>query len=264
MLIDSHCHLDRLDLGAYDNDLNKALDYARERGVKHMLCVGITIDKFDDVRAIAEAHDDISCSVGIHPLYDAVSETDVDLLVEKSKHPKVVAIGETGLDYFYNKDPENHKLQQESFRKHIRAAREANLPVIVHTRDARQDTIEILREEKAEECGGVLHCFTESLEMAQAALELGFYISFSGIVTFRNAEELREVCRQIPLDRLLIETDSPYLAPVPYRGKTNQPAYVKEVGQFVADLHHISYEQLCEITANNYKMLFDKSVVTIA
>lgn len=263
MLIDSHCHLDRLDLGAYDNDLNKALDYARERGVKHMLCVGITIDKFDDVRAIAEAHDDISCSVGIHPLYDAVSETDVDLLVEKSKHPKVVAIGETGLDYFYNKDPENHKLQQESFRKHIRAAREANLPVIVHTRDARQDTIEILREEKAQECGGVLHCFTESLEMAQAALELGFYISFSGIVTFRNAEELREVCRQIPLDRLLIETDSPYLAPVPYRGKTNQPAYVKEVGQFVADLHHISYEQLCEITANNYKMLFDKSVVTI-
>ncbi len=263
MLIDSHCHLDRLDLGAYDNDLNKALDFARSRGVKHMLCVGITLDKFDDVRLIAEAHDDISCSVGIHPLYDAVSEADVDLLVEKSKHPKVVAIGETGLDYFYNKDPENHKLQQESFRKHIRAARQANLPVIVHTRDARQDTIDILRGEKAQECGGVLHCFTESLEMAQAALELGFYISFSGIVTFRNAEELREVCRQIPLDRLLIETDSPYLAPVPYRGKSNQPAYVKEVGQFVADLHHISYEELCEITANNYKMLFDKSVVTI-
>lgn len=264
MLIDSHCHLDRLDLGAYDNDLNKALDFARSRGVKHMLCVGITLDKFDDVRLIAEAHDDISCSVGIHPLYDAVSEADVDLLVEKAKHPKVVAIGETGLDYFYNKDPDNHKLQQDSFRKHIRAARQAKLPVIVHTRDARQDTIDILREEKAEECGGVLHCFTESLEMAQAALELGFYISFSGIVTFRNAEELRDVCRQIPLDRLLIETDSPYLAPVPYRGKSNQPAYVKEVGQFVADLHHISYEKLCEITANNYKMLFDKSVVTIS
>lgn len=261
MLIDSHCHLDRLDLGAYDNDLNKALDYARERGVKHMLCVGITIDKFDDVRMIAEANDDISCSVGIHPLYDAVSEADVDLLVEKSRHPKVVAIGETGLDYFYNKDPENHKLQQESFRKHLRAARQANLPVIVHTRDARQDTIDILREEKAQECGGVLHCFTESLEMAQAALELDFYISFSGIVTFKNAEELREVCRHIPLDKLLIETDSPYLAPVPYRGKTNQPAYVKEVGQFVADLHHISYDELCEITSRNYQNLFSKSVI---
>ncbi|MHC9510436.1 TatD family hydrolase [Kangiella sp. M94] len=261
MLIDSHCHLDRLDLGAYDNDLNKALDYARERGVKHMLCVGITIDKFDDVRMIAEANDDISCSVGIHPLYDAVSEADVDLLVEKSKHPKVVAIGETGLDYFYNKDPENHKLQQESFRKHLRAARQVDLPVIVHTRDARQDTINILREEKAQECGGVLHCFTESLEMAQAALELGFYISFSGIVTFKNAEELREVCRHIPLDKLLIETDSPYLAPVPYRGKTNQPAYVKEVGQFVADLHHISYDELCEITSRNYQNLFRKSVI---
>ncbi len=261
MLIDSHCHLDRLDLGAYDNDLNKALDYARERGVKHMLCVGITIDKFDDVRMIAEANDDISCSVGIHPLYDAVSEADVDLLVEKSRHPKVVAIGETGLDYFYNKDPENHKLQQESFRKHLRAARQANLPVIVHTRDARQDTIDILREEKAQECGGVLHCFTESLEMAQAALELGFYISFSGIVTFKNAEELRDVCRNIPLDKVLIETDSPYLAPVPYRGKTNQPAYVKEVGQFVADLHHISYDELCEITSRNYQNLFSKSVI---
>lgn len=261
MLIDSHCHLDRLDLDAYDNDLNQALEFARSRGVKHMLCVGITMDTFDDVRTIAEAHDDISCSVGIHPLYDAVSDTDVDLLVEKSKHPKVVAIGETGLDYFYNKEPENHKLQQESFRKHIRAARQAKLPVIVHTRDARQDTIDILREEKAQECGGVLHCFTESLEMAQAALELGFYISFSGIVTFRNAEELREVCRQVPLDRLLIETDSPYLAPVPYRGKTNQPAYVKEVGQFVADLHHISYDELCEITSNNYKTLFSKSAI---
>lgn len=259
MLIDSHCHLDRLDLGAYDNDLNKALDFARSRGVKHMLCVGITLDKFDDVRLIAEAHDDISCSVGIHPLYDAVSEADVELLVEKAKHPKVVAIGETGLDYFYNKDPENHKLQQDSFRKHIQAARQAKLPVIVHTRDARQDTIDILREEKAEECGGVLHCFTESLEMAQAALELDFYISFSGIVTFRNAEELREVCRKIPLDRLLIETDSPYLAPVPYRGKSNQPAYVKEVGQFVADLHQIPFEELCSITSKNYQLLFNKS-----
>ncbi len=256
MLIDSHCHLDRLDLSQYDDDLNKALDFARAKGVGHMLCVGITMDKFQDVLSIAEAHDDISCSVGIHPLYDAVAETDVDLLVEKSQHPKVVAIGETGLDYFYNKTAENHVLQQMSFRKHIEAARIANKPVIVHTRDARQDTLDILREEKAEECGGVLHCFTESWEMAKAALDLGFYISFSGIVTFKNAKELREVCRKVPLDRLLIETDSPYLAPVPYRGKSNQPAYVKEVGQFVADLRQVSYEEICEITSSNFHQLF--------
>lgn len=256
MLIDSHCHLDRLDLAEYDNDLNKALAFARSRGVGHMLCVGITLDKFADVLAIAEANDDISCSVGIHPLYDAVSETDVDTLVEKSKHPKVVAIGETGLDYFYNKTAENHALQQQSFRKHIQAARQVNKPIIVHTRDARQDTLDILREEKAQDCGGVLHCFTETWEMAKAALDLGFYISFSGIVTFKNAEELREVCRKIPLDRLLIETDSPYLAPVPFRGKTNQPAYVKEVGQFVADLHHVSFDEICEITSNNFQKLF--------
>ncbi len=256
MLIDSHCHLDRLDLSAYDNDLNKALDFARSRGVGHMLCVGITMDKFADVLNIAEANEDISCSVGIHPLYDAVADTDVELLIEKSNHPKVVAIGETGLDYFYNKEASNHILQQNSFRKHIQAARQVNKPVIVHTRDARQDTLDILREEKAEECGGVLHCFTESWEMAKAALDLDFYISFSGIVTFKNASELRDVCRKVPLDRLLIETDSPYLAPVPYRGKSNVPAYVKEVGQFVADLHHISFDEICDITSNNFKSLF--------
>lgn len=256
MLIDSHCHLDRLDLTEYDNDLNKALAFARSRGVGHMLCVGITLDKFADVLAIAEANDDISCSVGIHPLYDAVSETDVDILVAKSKHPKVVAIGETGLDYYYNKTAENHALQQNSFRKHIQAAKQVNKPIIVHTRDARQDTVDILREEKAQDCGGVLHCFTETWEMAKAALDLGFYISFSGIVTFKNAEELREVCRKVPLDRLLIETDSPYLAPVPYRGKTNQPAYVKEVGQFVADLHRVNFDKICEVTSNNFKSLF--------
>ncbi len=256
MLIDSHCHLDRLDLSEYDNDLNKALDYARSRGVAHMLCVGITMDKFQDVLSIAEAHEDISCSVGIHPLYDAVADTDVELLVEKSNHPKVVAIGETGLDYFYNKTAENHALQQDSFRKHIQAAIQVNKPIIVHTRDARQDTLDILQEEKAVDCGGVLHCFTETWDMAKVALDLGFYISFSGIVTFKNASELRDVCRKVPLDRLLIETDSPYLAPVPYRGKSNQPAYVKEVGRFVADLHHVSYEKICETTAKNFSDLF--------
>ncbi|WP_223668835.1 TatD family hydrolase [Kangiella shandongensis] len=261
MLIDSHCHLDRLDLEPFDGKLEGALDNARENGVKHMLCVCITLDKFNDVLTIAQQHDDISCSVGVHPLYDGVKDTDTDALIENSKHPEVVAIGETGLDYFYHKDPENHKLQQKSFRKHIRAANEVGLPIIVHTRDAREDTLNILKEENAEKCGGVLHCFTESLEMAEEAMELGFYVSFSGIVTFKNAEELRETCRKIPLDKLLIETDSPYLAPVPHRGKSNQPAFVKNVGQFVADLHGLSYNKLCEITAKNYQTLFSKSKV---
>lgn len=261
MLIDSHCHLDRLDLEPFDGKLELALDKARENGVKHMLCVCITIDKFSDVLSIAQENDDISCSVGVHPLYDGVKDTDVDVLIEQSKHSKVVAIGETGLDYFYNKEPENHKLQQQSFRKHIQAANQVGLPLIIHTRDAREDTLKILKEENAQICGGVLHCFTESLEMAEEAMKLGFYVSFSGIVTFRNAEELRETCRKIPLDRLLIETDSPYLAPVPHRGQSNQPAFVKEVGQFVADLHGMTYQELCEITANNYKTLFNRSVV---
>ena len=264
MLIDSHCHLDRLDLEPFDGKLNNALEHARAQGVRHMLCVCITLDKFKDVFAIAEEHDDISCSVGVHPLYDGVKDTDIATLIEYSKHEKVVAIGETGLDYFYNKDPDNHKLQQDSFRKHIQAANQAELPLIIHTRDAREDTIQILKEENAKQCGGVLHCFTESLEMAEAAMELGFYISFSGIVTFKNAAELREVCRKIPLERILIETDSPYLAPVPYRGKSNIPSYVKEVGQFVADLHGLSYQELCQITAANYQTLFSKSKVQIA
>ncbi|PXF62740.1 TatD family hydrolase [Kangiella spongicola] len=262
MLIDSHCHLDRLDLEAFDGQLDGALSHAREQGVKHMLCVCISMDKFQDVLSIAEQHDDISCSVGVHPLYDGVKDTDVEDLVTKAQHPKVVAIGETGLDYFYNKEPENHILQQQSFRKHIQAANQANLPIIVHTRDAREDTITILKEENAEKCGGVLHCFTESLEMAEAAMELGFYISFSGIVTFKNAEELRDVCRKVPLDKILIETDSPYLAPVPHRGKSNLPGYVKDVGQFVADLHGLSYQELCEITSTNYQRLFSKSKVS--
>lgn len=261
MLIDSHCHLDRLDLDPFDGKLDSALDAARHNGVKHMLCVCISLDKFNDVLSIAQQHDDISCSVGVHPLYDGVKDTDVEVLVEQSKHPKVVAIGETGLDYFYNKEPDNHKLQQDSFRKHIQAANQVGLPIIVHTRDAREDTLNILNEENAQKCGGVLHCFTESLDMAEEAMKLGFYVSFSGIVTFRNAEELRETCRKIPLDKLLIETDSPYLAPVPHRGKSNQPAFVKNVGQFVADLHGISYDELCQITAKNYQTLFSKSKV---
>lgn len=261
MLIDSHCHLDRLDLEPFDGKLDLALDNARESGVKHMLCVCITIDKFKDVLTIAQENDDISCSVGVHPLYDGVKDTDIGVLIEQSKHPKVVAIGETGLDYFYNKEPENHKLQQQSFRKHIQAANQVGLPLIIHTRDAREDTLTILKEENAQICGGVLHCFTESLEMAEEAMKLGFYVSFSGIVTFRNAEELRETCRKIPLDRLLIETDSPYLAPVPHRGQSNQPAFVKDVGQFVADLHGLTYQELCEITAKNYQQLFSSSRV---
>ncbi len=260
MLIDSHCHLDRLDPETCDGSLPAVLDAARARGIGHFLCVGINLQSFAGVRAIAEAHDDVSCSVGVHPLYDEISETCADRLVEAAVHEKVVAIGETGLDYYYVKDHGTHQQQQESFRLHIQAARRADLPVIIHTRDARPDTLQIMQEEGASECGGVLHCFTESWEMAKQAMDLGFYISLSGIVTFRNADALREVARKMPADRLLVETDSPYLAPVPHRGKSNQPAYVRDVAEFVAKLRGETLEDLAAYTTDNFWRLFPRAV----
>ncbi|GAB3107447.1 TatD family hydrolase [Aestuariicella hydrocarbonica] len=257
MLVDSHCHLDRLKLDKYDGDLNAALQAARERGVGKMLCVGISLDNRQAVTALAEAHTDVVASVGVHPLdVDAGLATEAQL-VEWGKHPKVVAIGETGLDYYYSDDSKD--IQQQSFATHLRAAGTAGLPVIVHTRDAREDTLNLIREHGNDESAGVLHCFTESWEMASAAMDLNYYISLSGIVTFKNAEELREVARKMPLDRLLVETDSPYLAPIPYRGKPNEPAFVREVAAFVADLKGISYEKLCEITGENFHRLFRKA-----
>lgn len=252
MFVDSHCHLDRLDLAALETDLAGALDAARARGVQHFLCIGVDLESLPAVLAVADAHDDVSASVGVHPLHLDALEPEIEKLMELAAHPKVVAIGETGLDYHY--DQEKPADQQRRFRKHIEAARRTGKPLVVHTRDARADTLALLREEGASR--GVLHCFTEDWDTARSALDLGFYISFSGIVTFANAKALREVARKVPLERLLIETDSPWLAPVPYRGKTNQPAYVVDVARAVAELRGMEVEELGEQTSANFRCLF--------
>lgn len=252
MYIDSHCHLDRLDLARLGTTLEGALDAARARGVGHFLCIGVDLESLPAVLAVAEANADVSASVGVHPLHLDSLEPEIERLVELAAHPRVVAIGETGLDYHY--DQEQPADQQRRFRKHIEAARRTGKPLVVHTRAARSDTIAILREEGAG--AGVLHCFTEDWDTAKAVLDLGFYISFSGIVTFANAADLREVARRVPADRLLIETDSPWLAPVPYRGKTNQPAYVVDVARAVAELRGLSPEALGDLTSANFRRLF--------
>ena len=254
LLTDSHCHLDRLDLSPYDGDLDAAIAAARARGVARMLCIGIDRSNAPTVIGIAERFDDIYASVGIHPLDLADTVEAVDALVALSDNERVIAIGETGLDYYYSE--EKKEAQQESFHNHLRASALTGKPSIVHTRDAREDTLAIIREASDPEVAGVLHCFTESLEMAKAALDLNFYISFSGIITFKNAADLREVVAHVPLERMLVETDSPYLAPVPYRGKKNEPKYVVEVAQCVADIKGISYEQVVEQTARNFDRLF--------
>ncbi|WP_308367227.1 MULTISPECIES: TatD family hydrolase [unclassified Microbulbifer] len=257
MLVDSHCHLDRLKLDKFDGDLDAVLQLARSRGVGKFLCVGISLENVDRVVDIAGRHEDVVCSVGVHPLDVDSGLADVDKLLELAQKPKVVALGETGLDYYYSTDTK--EIQQQSFTTHLQAAGRAQLPVIVHTRDAREDTIELIREHGSPEHAGVLHCFTESWEMAKAALDLNYYISLSGIVTFKNAGELRDVAQKLPLDRLLVETDSPYLAPIPYRGKPNIPAYVREVAEFIAELRGIPYEQLAEITTENFHRLFKRA-----
>lgn len=253
MFVDSHCHLDRLKLE--DGSLADTLDFARNRGVEHFLCVSVSVKEFDAMYDIVRQFDDVSVSCGVHPLHQEDACT-YEQLLEKASRPEVVAIGETGLDYFYSADTKEVQLQ--SFIDHIKVANALQKPLIIHTRDARQDTLDLLREYKAPGVKGVLHCFTESLEMAQAAMEMDFYISISGIVTFNSARELRDVVKAVPLDRLLIETDSPWLAPVPHRGKQNQPGYVVEVAEFIADLKGVSVDELARITTNNFYTLFDQ------
>ncbi len=254
MLIDSHCHLDRLDLAAHDGSLDAALEAARARGVSQFLCIGVSADNAAAVKGLAERYDDVHCSVGVHPLDLQPGESlALDWLLGELAHPRVVAIGETGLDYHY--EPEAAALQQQAFRLHLEAARLTGKPVIVHTREARADTLALLREAALPQAG-VLHCFTEDWEMARAALDLGFYISLSGIVTFRNADALREVARQVPADCLLVETDSPYLAPVPHRGKPNLPQYVREVAEFLAELRGVAFEDFARQTTDNFLRLF--------
>ena len=254
MVIDSHCHLDRIDLAPYGGDLSKAIEQARSRGVDRMLCVGIDMGNAEQVMTIAKDHDGVYASVGIHPMDIGKGTYDIDQLKTWALQDHVVAVGETGLDYFYSAD--SAELQQQSFTEHLKLASEVRKPVIVHTRDAREDTLNLIRAHGDASVGGVLHCFTESWEMAEQALDHNYYVSFSGIVTFRNAAELRDVVKKVPLDRLLVETDSPYLAPVPHRGKKNEPQYVVEVAQCVAELKGISYEALAEVTTENFYKLF--------
>ena len=258
MFIDSHCHLNFHELA---DNLQQVLENMQRNGVEQALCVGVTLEAFPQVLDLAERYPHIHASVGVHPDSDVEAEPAQAQLVELARHPKVVAIGETGLDYYRLKG--DLEWQRERFRTHIRAALEVGKPLIIHTREAAQDTLRIMEEEGAKDIGGVLHCFTESLQMAEAAMAMNFYISMSGIVTFKNALQVKEVASRIPLERMLIETDSPYLAPVPFRGKLNQPAYVKHVAEEIARLRNISVEQVAEATTANFHHLF-KADISVA
>ena len=254
MLVDSHCHLDRLDLSDRDAGLDGILADARARGITQFLSVAVDLATSASLVELTERYDHVYSSVGVHPLQKIDQPVpEVEQLVALARAPKVVAIGETGLDNFYS--AESHQWQRDSFIRHLQASQQTGLPIIIHTRDAREETLELLRQYPLQ-AAGVMHCFTETWEMAKAAIELGFYISFSGIVTFKSADELREVVRRVPLDRILVETDSPWLAPVPHRGKQNEPQYVREVAETVADLKGVSLEQLAEITTQNFHRLF--------
>ncbi len=254
MLVDSHCHLDRLDLEPFGGELANVLQQAEENGVGRFLCVAIDRGNIPDVIAIAERFDNVYASVGVHPNEEDPKEVTAEELIALADHPKVIAIGETGLDYFRSEG--DLAWQQQRFRNHIAAAKACSKPLIIHSREAREDTIRLMQEEGAQAAGGIMHCFVEDWETAQQAMEMDFYISFSGIVTFRNAEALREVARRVPADRLLVETDSPYLAPVPHRGKSNQPAYVRHVAEFLAELRGVSFEELSAQTTGNFNRLF--------
>ena len=255
-LVDSHCHLDFSELAA---DIPKLLNSMQENQVGWALCAGVTLERFPAILDIVQPQANLFAAVGVHPDTESddekpAREPDVDTLCQLADHPKVVAIGETGLDYY--RLTGDLEWQRERFRTHIRAARACGKPLIIHTRSAAADTVRILQEEGASAVGGVFHCFTETAEVARQALDLGFYVSFSGIVTFKNALELKAVAQQIPLNRLLVETDSPYLAPVPYRGKTNQPAYVRHVAEEIARLRELPLETVAQATTDNFFRLF--------
>ncbi len=257
MLVDSHCHLDRLDLARFGGTLAGVLDSARANGVGHLLSVATDLDRWSALARLTEPYPFIDLSVGVHPSEDADQAPTVARLMALGQALRVVAIGETGLDYYYGRD--HGARQQDWFRCHIAAARALGKPLIVHSREAREDTLRILAEEGAAEVGGVLHCFTEDWAMAEQALELNFCISFSGIVTFKNARSIQEVAQRLPADRLLIETDAPYLAPIPHRGKPNHPAWVRHVAECIAQLRGESLQQIAATTTANYFRLFGGS-----
>lgn len=254
LFVDSHCHIPMLSLAGTEEGVRSVLRHAAANGVGHFLCVSVDIESIPAVIRLAETHQNVFASVGIHPNTEADLDATSEQLLQYARHPRVIAVGETGLDYFRSQG--DLDWQRDRFRRHIDVARRCGKPLIIHTRDARADTLRILREERAEEVGGVMHCFTEDLDTAVEAMALGFLISFSGIVTFRNARDLQEVARAVPADRLLVETDCPYLAPVPYRGKENQPAYVRHVGEFIATLRGVPVEVLARQTTDNFFRLF--------
>lgn len=251
MLVDSHCHLDFPDLA---DRLPDVLLRMQENRVDLAVCIGVNLEDFPKVLALAEAQPNLFATVGVHPEYTDVEEPSLEQLVQLAAHPKVIAIGETGLDYYWQKD--QPEWQRERFRTHIRAAKVSGKPLVVHTRDSAVDTLRLLKEEGAGAVGGVMHCFTENWDIATQALDLGFHLSFSGIVTFKNALIVKEVAQKCPLDRMLIETDAPYLAPVPYRGKQNQPAYVRYVAEEIARLRSLSFEEVAMATTDNFLRLF--------
>lgn len=253
-IIDSHCHLDSLDYETRHKNVDEVIDNAKARGVQQMISICTTLGRFEAMKQLTAHRSEVALSCGVHPLNVEDEPFDYDKLVALVQDPRVVAVGETGLDYHYT--PETKTLQQSLFEQHIEVAKQVQKPLVIHTRSAREDTMQFLEQGNAEQCGGVLHCFTEDWAMAKRALDIGFYISISGIITFRNAEELRDVVRKVPLDRLLVETDSPYLAPIPYRGKPNQPAYVREVCEYVATLKGVSLEEFANITTQNVRKLF--------
>ena len=258
MLIDTHCHLDKLDLSSYQGSLDRALDAAAVAGVAQLVSIAVDLDGVPEILKYTE-RSGVYATAGVHPLHSKGLLSKMDELLDLASHEKVIAIGETGLDYFYESNQQEYKRQQQSFILHLEAAKQLAMPVIVHTRDARQDTMVLIREHGDINYGGVLHCFTEDYAMAKAALDENYLISISGIATFKTADDLRSVLKKLPLERLLVETDSPYLAPVPYRGKKNEPKYVAAVAQFVADLKGVSYEALLEITADNFYRQFPRA-----
>ena len=254
MLVDSHCHLD---FPEFEGRMDAIRGDMAAQGVSHALCVSVSLGEWENVHRLAQTYDNFYASVGVHPGHEAAGPLTEADLVQRAKSARVVAVGETGLDYYRQSGDTNW--QRTRFRVHIRAARQAGLPLIIHTRDAAADTLAIMREEGAEQVGGVMHCFTETLEVAEAAMAMNFYVSFSGIVTFKNASALKEVACRVPLDRLLVETDAPYLAPAPFRGKTNHPALVRYVAEEIARLRGIGFDEVAAATTRNFFTLFQRA-----
>lgn len=257
MLVDSHCHLDMLDLAPWNGELRGALDAAAQQDVTHMLCVSVTLERWAPMMEMIRPHANVYASVGVHPNEHAGREPSVDELVQLAADPKIVAIGETGLDYFRSEG--DLDWQRERLRRHIAAAKQTRKPLIIHMREATDDTLRILDEENARDAGGVMHCFSEDWAAAQRALDLGFYISFSGIVTFKTANALRDVAAKVPLDRMLVETDSPYLAPIPHRGRPNYPAYTRNVAEKIAEVRGTHYDEIAAHSTRNFFTLFSNA-----